>query len=87
VWGKVDVTIRQADLMPVHQKFFDEDGKAVRVLDFAEYRKVGDKLMPTVMTMRPLDGSGEFTRVTWKKMDFNVQLDAGFFTLQRLKAL
>ena len=87
VWGKIEVTIRQSDLMPVRQKFYDEDGAPVRVLEFGQYREVGGKLMPTVMTMRPLDGSDEFTRVTWKKMDFSVKLDVSFFTLQRLKAL
>ncbi len=87
VWGKIDVTVRQDDLQPVSQVFYDEDGKKVRVLEFAEYREISGKLMPTVMTMRPLDGSGEFTRITWKKVDFSVKLGEGFFTLQRLKSL
>ena len=38
------------------------------------------------MLMTPLDKPGEYTRVTWKKIDFDVKLGKGFFTLQRLKS-
>ncbi|MCA9717214.1 MAG: outer membrane lipoprotein-sorting protein [Myxococcales bacterium] len=87
VWGKVTVTIRQADLLPVSQVFYDEDGAAVRKLEFKEYKTVSGRTMPTVMKMTPLDQSGEYTQVAWKKMAFDVALEPSFFTLQRLKSI
>ncbi len=87
VWGKVTVSIRQADLLPVATVFYDEDGVAVRKQEFAGYKTVSGRTLPTVMKMTPLDQPGEYTQVTWKKMAFDVELDKSFFTLQRLKSM
>jgi hypothetical protein len=85
VWDRVVATVRQADLQPLHQEFYDEDGKKQRVMEFSEHRQVGDRVLPTVMLMKPMDQPGEFTRVTVKEIDFSVKLDRSFFSLHRLK--
>ncbi|MCP4604799.1 MAG: outer membrane lipoprotein-sorting protein [Proteobacteria bacterium] len=87
VWGKLEITVRQSDLQPLNQVFFDEDGHKVRVLEFSDHKKVGDRVMPMKMFIKPLDKSGEFTMVTWKEIDFNVTLSKSFFSIQRLKSL
>jgi hypothetical protein len=87
VWGKVVVTVRQADLQPVRQAYFDEDGTEVRQLTFSELAELGGKVRPTRMVMRPLDGSGEYTQIDWKKLDLGVKLTPRFFSLERLKSL
>lgn len=87
VWGRIEVNVRQDDLQPVSQVFYDEDGQKARIIEFADYRTVGGKLMPTKLTVRPLDGSGEYTQITWKKITFDLDLDESFFSLQKLKAI
>jgi hypothetical protein len=87
VWGKVEITVRSADLQPLKNVYYNEDGKAVRELESSDHREVGGRRIPMRAVMRPLDGSGEFTQIVWKKLDFDVNLDEGFFTLQRLKAM
>ena len=87
VWGKMEVTVRRPDLQPLSQRFFDEDEKAVRLLEFSDHKEVDGRVLPMEMAMRPLDGSGEFTRITWKEIDFDVNLDKGFFTLHKLKSM
>ncbi len=87
VWGRIEVTVRQQDLQPLSETYEDERGTRVRVLEFSGHRTVGTRTLPTVMVMRPLDGSGEFTRIEYKKIDFSPNIDRGFFTLQRLKSL
>lgn len=84
VWGKVEVVVRAADLLPVSERFFDEDGKAVRSLELSEVKTVSGRSMPTVMVMRPLDGTGESTKVTWKEISFDVKLAADFFSVRNL---
>ena len=84
VWGKIEVRVRIADEMPLEDLYFDEDGKPVRQLDLSEFKTLGGRTLPTVMTMRPLDGSGEYTRVTWKELRFDVSLDSGFFSVRNL---
>ena len=59
VWGKITLEIRQADLMPLWQRYYDENGKLVRELSFSEYKTVSGRLIPTRLVMRPLDKAGE----------------------------
>jgi outer membrane lipoprotein-sorting protein len=87
VWGKVEVTVRASDLQPVRTVYFGEDGKAVRQMDSSDHKDVAGHRIPTRVVMRPLDGSGEYTQITWQKIDFNAAIDASFFSLQKLKAL
>lgn len=86
VWGKLVVTVKQEGLLPISQEFFDEEGAKVRVLTFSDYQKVGGKMRPMKMTMKPLDKPEEFTMVQWKEIDFSVKLDKSFFTIQKLKS-
>jgi hypothetical protein len=43
--------------------------------------------MPMEMVMKPLDDSGEYTKVSWTKIDFGVSLDKDFFSIQHLRSL
>ena len=87
VWGKVETTVRASDLQPIKTVYYGEDQKPVRELESLDHRDLGGQRVPTRVIMRPLDGSGEYTQIVYKKLDFNVSLDEGFFTLQRLKAM
>lgn len=87
VWGKVEVTVRQADLLPTRQVFYDEDGTAVRALEFGGYHELGGRTVASTLTMRPLDGSGEHTRITYDSLEFDVEVPESMFTVQHLQAL
>jgi hypothetical protein len=87
VWGKVEVTIRQDDLLPTRQVFYDEDGKAVRAMQFEDYRTLGGRTFAGRMIVRPLDGSGEYTQLVFRSIDFDVEVPERYFTLQYLKSL
>ena len=86
-WDKLEVTVRVKDLLPVRQVFYDEEGKKMRVLSFSDFRSVGGRTRPGKMTMKPLDKPGELTEMLFSKVDFDVKLTKGFFSLQKLKAL
>jgi hypothetical protein len=86
VWDRLVVTVRQSDLQPLTQAFYDEDGKKVRVLTLAEHKDLGGRVMPLKMTMKPTDKPGEFTEVRWKKIRFDLELKKSFFTLQKLRS-
>lgn len=87
VWGKVEIVVRQADLMPLRQVFYDEDGNRVRELVFADFKELSGRVMPTTMTMRPLDRPGEYTKISYASFDFDIELSDEFFTVQRLKSM
>ncbi len=87
VWGKVTVSVRQSDLQPTSQTFYDEDGKKMRRLDFSDHKEVSGRIMPMKMRMTPLDEPNEYTEIRYKKIDFGVKLNKGFFSIQKLKSL
>ncbi|MCH9682084.1 MAG: outer membrane lipoprotein-sorting protein [Deltaproteobacteria bacterium] len=87
VWGKIEVTVEQARLVPTRQIFYDEDGEAVRAIEFADYKQVGDHPMAGQMVIRPLDGSGEYTQLVYDSIEFDVEVPMSTFTVQHLKSL
>ena len=60
--------------------------KKVREMTFSDYRKLGERIMPFKMVMRPTDGSGEYTEIEWKDVKFDVKLNKSFFSIQNLKS-
>jgi len=87
VWGKIEVAVRASDLQPLSQLFYDEEGQKVRLLVFSDHAEVGGRVVPKTMVMRPLDGSGEYTELRWRRIEFGVDIDESFFTLHKLKSL
>jgi hypothetical protein len=87
VWGRVEITVRASDLQPLRTTYFGEDGKPVRQMESSDHKDVGGHRFPTRVVMRPLDGSGESTQIVYQKLEFDVAVDEGFFSLQQLKAL
>jgi len=59
VWGKITLEVRQADQMPVRQRYYDEGGKLVRELTFSEYKTVSGRLIPTRLVMQSMDKAGK----------------------------
>ena len=90
VWGKIVLEIREADLMPLWQRYYDEDGKLVRELSFSDYKTVSTssrfgRLVPTRLVMRPLNQPGEQTTITYKDIAFDRPISAETFSLKNLK--
>jgi len=85
VWGKVVLEVRQTDLMPTWQQFYDEDGKLVRELVSSDYKVMGGRLVPTRTVVRPVDKPGEQTMITYDDLTFDVALSAETFSLRNLE--
>jgi len=83
VWGKITLEVRQADRMPVWQRYYDEDGKLVRRLTFSEYKTVSGRLVPTRLLMQSMDKSGkqavEETTITYEEIIFDVPISEAIF--------
>lgn len=89
VWGRVDVMVRKSDLLAAGELFYDEDLKPVRKMEFIDYQQIGGYDVPMRMRMSPLDDDhkGEYTEVSYQKLEFDVGLDPAFFSVSQLKAL
>jgi outer membrane lipoprotein-sorting protein len=87
VWGKVVLEVRQDDLMPTWQRYYDEDGTLVRTLTFSDFKQMGGRLIPARMMMQPTDKPNEHTTIVYRDLQFDVPLDDDFFSLQHLRNL
>jgi len=84
VWGKVVVRVN-AEILPVDIRYFDEDGTLVRTMGFGDVRELGGKRIPATMTLEPANKPGEFTRIVYQDIVFDIEVDDRTFSLQSLK--
>ncbi|MGB1701300.1 MAG: outer membrane lipoprotein-sorting protein, partial [Nannocystaceae bacterium] len=87
VWGKIVLSVRAKDLMPLAQVFHDEDGVAVKSLTFHDFRDVEGRTVPFTMRMLPLDKPGESTEIRYSSLTYAVELDDAFFSVQNLRSM
>lgn len=85
VWGRVIYRVRQADLMPLSQQFFDERGVRVRVLSFSDIKAIGGRRLPTRWEMRQQDKPGQSTTVVLTEAVYDRAFDPAIFTLAHLE--
>ena len=85
VWGHLEFQVRQDDYMPLWARYYDEDGDLSRTMTYSEFRRVGPRTLPAVMTMQPDDKPRESTTVRYTEIEFDVDVDRSFFSLQALK--
>ena len=84
VWGKVLVTVRKSDYLPLDTKYFDEDMKLARTMVFSDIGDLGGRNLPKIMTVVPADKPDEKTEVAYHDLDFDPQLPADTFSLRNL---
>lgn len=89
VWDKIILQVRQADRMPVWQRYYDEDGKLVRELTFSEYKTASGRLIPTRLVMQSMDKDGktvvEQTIITYENIVFDGPISEETFSRRNLK--
>jgi outer membrane lipoprotein-sorting protein len=86
VWGSILVSVREEDHMPIWQKYFDEKGKLMRVLNFKEIRRFGERRIPAVMEMIPQNKEGHKTVIRYNRIEFDVAIAEDIFSLRHLRS-
>ncbi len=85
VWGKLVVAVRASDYIPAWQKFYDEKGNLMRVLNFKEIKQFSGKKIPSTMEMIPQNKEGHKTVVRYLNAEFDSPVDDTIFTLRNLR--
>lgn len=85
VWGKIVITIRKSDYIPVSQVYYDEKGRKMRVMTYSDVRQLGSRKIPAVMEMVPLNKKGQKTVVRYIDIKFDDKIDKSVFTLRNLQ--
>jgi len=84
VWGSIVVRVRP-DRMPVSIEYKDEEGVLARTMFFEDYRDFDGRRAPAKLTLRPAKKPNEYTEITYRSLDFDVQIPERTFTLQALR--
>jgi outer membrane lipoprotein-sorting protein len=85
VWAKIVLHVRKDDYIPVQEEYFDEKGNKMRIIEFKEIRSFGNRQIPSVLELTPLNKKGEKTVVTYVDLKFDEGLDTDVFTLRNLQ--
>ena len=86
VWGKVITAVRESDYIPVWEKYYDEDGELMRIMNFLEIRDFDGKVIPSVMEVIPANKEGHKTVVRYLEIDFNPDVPDDVFSLRNLRS-
>jgi len=85
VWGKIILTIRATDHLPLLSRYFDEDATLARTLFFSSIKNLGGRDVPTVLRVVPADKQEEYTELIYEDINFDIELDDSFFSLMQLR--
>lgn len=82
VYGKLAVTVT-TDYVPVEIIYYDQRGGVIQTATFGESVRIGEVLFPTEVVIVDANGDRAVQRIL--DPEFNIGLDATFFTVKRLQ--
>jgi len=86
VWGKIEYVINKAYRVPVAQNFYDEQDKLIRTLEFTELKMYSGRMIPSRLTMTPLNKKGHKTTIIYDALEFDPKgISEATFSLRNLK--
>lgn len=87
VWGKMIKWISKNDFLQLKSEYYDEDEYLVKTETASEIKTMDDRKIPTYFEIIPADEKGHKTVLIMKDMEFDIDLDSGFFSQQNMKQL
>jgi len=85
IWGRVLLWVSKVDDLELRLEYFDEDGALVNMLEMSSIREMGGRLLPTVLTMSPVDKPGQRTVLIYRDARFDQPIGDSFFSEQNMK--
>lgn len=86
VWGKIVAAVRKDGYLPVWDRYYDEKGRLMRVINFREVKNLGGRLIPSVMEVVPQDKKGQKTLLRYIEAEFNRNVPDDVFSLRNLRS-
>ncbi|WP_291858613.1 outer membrane lipoprotein-sorting protein [Marinilabilia sp.] len=87
VWGKVITWISTTDFLNLRNEYYDEAGELVNEEILDEIEDVGDRTIPTRYTVIPANEEGHKTIMKFEKINFGVEMEESFFSIQNMKRM
>jgi outer membrane lipoprotein-sorting protein len=87
VWGKIVAYIEKDSFFQLLFKYYDEDGYLINTMALSDIKQIGNRTIPTRLEMIPAENPDQKTVLTYLDMEFDINLDDTFFSIQNLKQL
>lgn len=85
VWGKLISYISKDEYLQLRTEFYDEDGELIKAMEGSDIKQIGGRTIPSKMEMIPMDKKGQKTVLTYKDIEFNINISDNFFSIQNMK--
>lgn len=85
VWGKVLIWVDKQEYIQLRVENYDQNGEVANRMEFSEIKEMGGRTIPAKMTMIPADKPDQRTILEYQELDFNIDIDTGFFTQQNMR--
>lgn len=86
VWGKIVAAVQKENYLPVWDRYYDEKGKLMRIIDFKDNKRLGGRLIPSVMEVIPQNKEGQKTMMRYLQAEFDIKLPDEIFSLRNLQS-
>lgn len=87
VWGKVILWIAKDNYYQLKAEYYDEIGELINTQFGSEIKKLGDRTLPSKLTMIPADKEGNKTILRLIDMEYDKNIPMSFFSQQNMKRI
>lgn len=85
LWEKVEIVFSRKEQLPILGRYYDRKGRLGRTMRMEGIKKIGDRLVPTRITVVPEREEGKRTVLTYLHVEFDVELEESLFSLAQLE--
>ena len=71
VWAKIDYVVDRKAMLPREQVFYDERDRKIRRMEFSETKEFGGRLLPSRISVIPINKPGHKTIVEYTSLNFD----------------
>ncbi|UZO79167.1 outer membrane lipoprotein-sorting protein [Aquimarina sp. ERC-38] len=87
VWGKIKIWIDKEQYIQMKTEFYDEDDYLIQTTTGKQIRKIGDKMLPSIIEVIPAEEEGHKTKIEYLSLFFDKPILDTFFSIQNMKRL
>ncbi len=87
VWGKIIIWIDKKEYMQMQTDYYDEDLFLVNQMVGSQVQTFDGKLLPSKLTVKPVDKPGQSTVITYNQWKFDMDIPDEYFTTNYMKRI
>ncbi len=87
VWGRIEAFISKKDYIQLLFRYYDEDGYLVNTMVLSDIRDLGGRRIPAKLEMIPAENPDQKTVILYENMNFDLDLETQFFSIQNMKRI